>query len=79
MHFEINKIYIRQILNIHIAAYRFNISFRQISVQLSQVKERERYANNVDDNPEDIEYVVTKRAMYQRTAGRVVAAFRVRR
>lgn len=62
-----------------IAAYRFDVSFRQVSVQLSQVKERERYANNVDDNPKGIEYVVAKRAMYQWTAGRVVAALCVRR
>lgn len=62
---------------IDIAAYRFDISFRQISVQLSQVKECERYANNVDDNPKNIEYIVTKRAVYQRAARRVVATLRV--
>lgn len=59
--------------------YRFDVGFRQVSVQLSQVEERERHADDVDDYPEDVENVVTKRAMHQRTAGRVVAAFRVRR
>lgn len=62
-----------------IVAYRFDVSFRQISVQLSQVKEREGYANNVDDNPKGVEYVMAKRAVYQRAARRVVATLRVRR
>lgn len=62
-----------------IAAYRLDVSFRQISMQLSQVKERKPYANNVDDNPKGIEYVVAKRTMYQWAAGRVVAAFCIRR
>jgi len=64
---------------IDIVAYRFDISFCQISMQLSQVKERECYANNVDDNPKGIKYVVSKRSMYQWAAGRVVTTFRIRR
>lgn len=48
-------------------------------MQLSQVKERERYANNVDDNPKGIEYIVAKRAMYQWAAGCVVATLCIRR
>lgn len=59
-------------------AYRFDISLRQIPVQLSQVEKREPHANDIDDYPEDVEYVVTKRTMYQRTARCVVTAFRVR-
>lgn len=47
-------------------------------MQLSQVKERERYADNVDDNPKGIEYVVAKRAMYQRAAGCVMATLCIR-
>lgn len=62
-----------------IAAYRFDVSFRQISMQLSQMKKCERYANNVNDNPKSIEDIVAKRAVYQWAAGRIVAALCVRR
>lgn len=48
-------------------------------MQLSQVKQRERYANNVDDNPKGIEYIVAKRAMYQRAAGCIMATLCIRR
>lgn len=63
---------------IDIFAYRFNVSLRQIPVQLSQMEKRERHANDVDNYPESVEYIVAERAVHQRTAGRVVAAFRVR-
>jgi len=48
-------------------------------VQLSQVEERERHANDVDDYPEHVEYVVAEGSVHQRAAGRVVTALRVRR
>lgn len=64
---------------IDIVAHRFDVSFRQIPVQFSQMKERERHANDIDDNPENVEYIVTKRAMYQWATRRIVPAFRVGR
>lgn len=60
-------------------AHRFDVSFRQIPVQFSQMKERKRHANNVDDNPEYVEYIVTERAMYQRATRRIVPALRIGR
>lgn len=54
----------QQFIMIDAIAYRFDVSFCQIPVQFSQVKERERYANAVNDNPEDVEYIVAKRAMH---------------
>lgn len=64
---------------IDIVAHRFDVSFRQIPVQFSQMKEGERHANDVDDNPKDVEYIMTERAVYQRATRRIVPTFRVGR
>lgn len=47
-------------------------------MQFSQVEERECHANDVDGDPEHIEYVMAKRPVHQRATRRVVAALRVR-
>lgn len=49
---------------ITICAHRFDISFRQIPVQFSQVEKRERHADDVDDDPQSIEYIMAKRSMH---------------
>lgn len=59
--------------------HRFDVGFRQIPVQLSQMEERERHADDVDDDPEHVEDVMTEGPVHQGATGRVVAALRVRR
>lgn len=58
----------------YMVAHRLDISFRQIPVQFPQVEEGECHANDVDDDPKDIEYIMTKGAMHQRAARCIVAA-----
>jgi len=61
------------------SAHRLDVGFRQVPVQLSQVEERERHANHVDDDPQHVEYVVAEGPVHQRATGRVVTALRVGR
>lgn len=42
------------------------------------MEQREPHANNVDDDPERVEYVMAKGPMHQRATGRVMPALRVR-
>ena len=57
--------------------YRFDVRLGQVFVQFSQMDEGEGDADHVDGDPEDVEYVVAKRAVHQGAAGRVVARLRV--
>lgn len=45
-----------------------NVGFGQVPVQLAQVEQREQHAQQVDDYPQGVEYVVPERAVNERTA-----------
>lgn len=53
----------------------FDVGFGQVPVQLAQVEQREQHAQQVDDYPQGVEYVVPERAVHQRTAGPVPGHF----
>jgi len=46
----------------------FHVGLGQVPVQLAQVEQREQHAQQVDDYPQGVEYVVPERAVHKRTA-----------
>lgn len=52
-----------------------HVGLGQIPVQLAQVEQREQYAQQIDDYPQGVEYVVPERAVHQRTARPVPGHF----
>lgn len=44
-----------------------HVGLGQVPVQLAQVEQREQHAQQVDDDPQGVEYVVPERAVHQRT------------
>lgn len=59
--------------------YRLDIGLGEISVQFAQVEEREADADDVDEDPEKVEYVVAERPVHERAARLVVAGLGVGR
>ena len=55
--------------------YRFDVRLGEITMQLSQMKERQSDAYNVYDYPENIENVVAKWSVNEGTTWRVVTSF----
>ena len=47
------------------------------AAHLVQVEQRQAHADDVDDDPQQVEDVVSERAVHQRAGGRVVARLRV--
>lgn len=45
-----------------------HVGLGQVPVQLAQVEQREQHAQQVDDYPQGVEYVVPERSVHERTA-----------
>lgn len=45
-------------------SYRLHVRFGQVPVELTQVEQREQHAQQIDDYPQGVEYVVPERAVH---------------
>lgn len=58
--------------------YSFDVGLSEIFMQFPEVDEGKGDADHVDSDPQRVQYVMTKRAVYEWAARSIVSRFRVR-